>query len=89
LSARKLPPIPKPPLPPPRRPSDTFTTESTTEPRNETWAQFQALASVFDEMNAEQRTSFVELAYAFKTMSVREQEDLLAQALVTVFPEGT
>lgn len=84
--ARKLPPIAPLPLPPPERKNPTFDTESPTNPRNETWAQFQALASVFDEMTAEQRTNFVELAYAFKTMSPQAQDTLLALAIASVFP---
>jgi hypothetical protein len=84
----KLPPIPNPPLRPPPRQQGFADTEAPTKPKNETAAVYTSLLSIFDAMTPAERMRFVDLASAYHAMSFEEQDDLLAQAITTVFPEG-
>jgi hypothetical protein len=82
--SNKLPPIPRPPLPPPER-RNTFSTESPTPTRSPTLLTYQSLLSVFDEMTPEQRMRFVDFAAAWKLLDDDAQERLLHQAIDAVF----
>lgn len=75
--------LPRPVTPPPRQ---TFTLESPTGKRSPDFAQFQALASVFDEMTNEERAEFIEFAFVFRSMGPAARARLLAIAIDAVFP---
>jgi len=66
-----------PQLPPPPEPTKPVDNEIPTKPKGPALAAYQALLSVFDEMDPDERMDFIELAYCFKNLSVEERREVL------------